>query len=117
MGALLIEKKEKLSYEQQNVAFWEKVRVLLSSWEIYPILFIAAFLRLFAIDTVTFADDAARLFRLAHDAVVHGLWPIGGTQASLGTLHPPLAIYFLIIPTAFTAIPLCGELLIDVLNI
>ncbi len=95
MGALLIEKKEKLSYEQQNVAFWEKVRVLLSSWEIYPILFIAAFLRLFAIDTVTFADDEARIFRMAHDAVVHGLWPIAGNQASLGSLHPPLAIYFL----------------------
>jgi len=117
MSALLIEKKEKLSYEQQNVAFWEKVRVLLSSWEIYPILFIAAFLRLFAIDTVTFADDEARIFRMAHDAVVHGLWPIAGNQASLGSLHPPLAIYFLMIPAAFSANPIGGEILIAVFNI
>jgi 4-amino-4-deoxy-L-arabinose transferase-like glycosyltransferase len=114
---LLIEKKEKLSYEQQSVTFWEKVCVLLSSWEIYPILFIAAFLRLFEIDKVTFADDEARIFQMAHDAVFHGLWPIAGNQASLGSMHPPLAIYFLMIPAAFSANPIGGEILIALFNI
>src|SRR5579863_3837656 len=75
---------------------------LANTWEIYLILLIAAFLRLYQIDTSEFDDDQATLFRMAHDAVVHGLLPITSNTASISIAHPPGVIYLFMLPAALS---------------
>ncbi len=41
----------------------------LLAWEIYPIILIASFLRLYRLDTTPFSGDQGMLFRMAYDAV------------------------------------------------
>jgi len=94
----------------------ERVRAILTSWEIYPILFVAAFLRLFNIDRVIFGQDESDVFQLAYDAIVHGLLPLTSNRASIGDLHPPLSVYFFLLPAALGGNPLWGNVLVAVLN-
>src|SRR5215467_10093752 len=82
--------KQKFALKLRDIA-----NSLLLNWEIYLILFIAAFLRLFNIDRTMFNDDEAAVFRIAHDAVAFGLLPLTSNRASLGNLNPPLVVYFL----------------------
>lgn len=94
----------------------KRLRSLLTSWEIYPILLVAACLRLFNIDKVIFGDDEANVFQLAHDAIVHGLLPLTSNKASIGNLNPPLAVYFFLLPASLSANPLWGQVLVALLN-
>ncbi len=96
--------------------FREKILSLLITWELYPIAFLAAFLRFYAINATTFVDDDAVVFRLARDAFAHGLFPITSNMASLGNLNPPMVVYLFMIPAAFSANPLWGEVMVGLLN-
>jgi 4-amino-4-deoxy-L-arabinose transferase-like glycosyltransferase len=94
----------------------ERVRAVLFSWEIYPILFVAAFLRLFNIDKVVFSQDESDVFQLARDTIVHGLLPLTSNRASIGDLNPPLVIYFFLPTASLSANPLWGNVMVAVLS-
>src|SRR6266571_4457276 len=68
-----------------------KIQTMLSSWlrawEIYPIILIASFLRLYRLDTTPFSGDQGMLFRMAYDAVHHGLIPATSNGSSIYTMH------------------------------
>lgn len=95
----------------------ERVRSILSAWELYPILLVAAFLRLFNIDKVVFGQDESDVFQLARDAIVHGLLPLTSNRASIGNLNPPLIVYFFLPSASLSANPLWGNVTVAILNI
>jgi len=94
-----------------------KIRSWLCTWEIYPILFVAAFLRFYQISTSEFDGDQAIVFRMAHDAVYHGLLPATSNIASIRVVNPPAVIYLLMLPAAFSANPLWGDLFVGLFNV
>jgi 4-amino-4-deoxy-L-arabinose transferase-like glycosyltransferase len=77
----------------------------LRSWEFYLILLVAAFLRLYQIQTTEFDGDQADFFRLTYDAIHHGLIAATANTASLGILNPPATVYLLAIPALFSSSP------------
>src|SRR5947209_7997824 len=98
-----------------------KIRTTLSSWlrtwEIYPIILIASFLRLYRLDTTAFSYDQSMLFRMAYDAVHQGLIPATSNGSSIFTLHPPLTVYLLMLPTLFSANPLWAAVMTALFNV
>ncbi len=94
-----------------------KIRSWLSAWEVYPILFIAAFLRFYQINTTEFDEDQAMVFRMAHDAIYHGLIPATSNIASIRIVNPPAVIYLFMLPAAFSANPLWGVIYVGLFNI
>lgn len=93
------------------------LRSLLTSWDFYLILLIAAFLRLYGINTTEFDEDQAMLFRLAYDAIHHGLLPVTSNRSSIGLANPPGAIYLLMLPAALSSNPLWGTALVGALSV
>jgi Dolichyl-phosphate-mannose-protein mannosyltransferase len=94
-------------------------RVLFSwlfTWDIYLILLVAGFLRLYALNTSEFDSDQAAIFSLARVAVQHGLLPIVSNRASIGIENPPAVIYLLMIPAAVSADPLWATVMIGLFN-
>ncbi len=91
------------------------LRSWLLSWEIYLIVFAAGLLRLYGIDTTEFDDDQAAVFRMAHDAVSHGLLVATSNIASIHIYNPPAIIYFFMLPAVFSADPLWGAVMVGVL--
>ncbi|MFL5694822.1 MAG: ArnT family glycosyltransferase [Ktedonobacteraceae bacterium] len=85
-----------------------------NTWEIALILLVAAFLRFYQINTTEFDDDQAKLYRMAYDAVHHGLLPITSNTASIGIAHPPGVIYLFMLVAALSANPLGGALLVSI---
>jgi 4-amino-4-deoxy-L-arabinose transferase-like glycosyltransferase len=85
-------------------------------WEIYLILLVAGFLRFYQVDTSEFDDDQAILFRMAHDAVYHGLLPITSNTASISIAHPPGVIYLFALPAALSANPLWAVVFVGIFN-
>jgi hypothetical protein len=77
-------------------------RSWLFSYEIYIIIIVAAFLRLYGIHTTEFDGDQADFFYMARDAVVHGHLVATSTTASIGVYNPPIFIYLLMIPAAIS---------------
>ena len=94
----------------------EKLRALLQTWELYPILFITPFLRLYRIDTAVYGYDEAVVYRLARDLFTHGLLPITSNRASLGNLNPPLVVYLFMIPAAISGNPFWAEVMVGLFN-
>jgi Dolichyl-phosphate-mannose-protein mannosyltransferase len=88
-----------------------------NTWEIYLILLVAGFLCFYQVDTSEFDDDQAILFRLAHDAVYHGLLPITSNTASISIAHPPGVIYLFMLPAALSANPLWGVVFVGIFNL
>src|SRR6266568_3764376 len=84
------------------------------SWEIIPILLVAGFLRFYQINTTELDDDQAKLYRMAYDAVHHGLVPTTSNIASIGIAHPPGVIYLFMPIAALSANPLWGAVLVGV---
>src|SRR5262249_22356171 len=70
----------------------------------------ASFLRLYGITTTEFDADQADIFRMAHDAVIHGHLVATSNIASIGVYNPPGIIYALMIPAAFSANPIGGAI-------
>ncbi|EFH90655.1 ArnT family glycosyltransferase [Ktedonobacter racemifer] len=113
----LIHKREvETDRQTAPVKFSDTIRRLLLSWEIYLILFITAFLRLFNIDKVIFNDDEAGVFRMAHDAIANGWLPLTSNRASLGNLNPPFVIYLFMLPASLSADPLWGQVMVALFN-
>jgi hypothetical protein len=94
-----------------------KIRSWLSAWEIYPILSIAACLRLYQINTMEFDEDQAMVFRMAHDAIYHGLIPATSNIASIRIVNPPAVIYLFMVPAAFSANPIWGAIFVGLSNV
>jgi hypothetical protein len=86
-------------------------RPWLLNWEVYPLLLIAGFLRFYHVDTSMFEGDQVLMWRMAYDAVHHGLLPVTASTASLGFANAPGSIYFLMIPAALTSNPIAGVML------
>nr|MDQ2716402.1 glycosyltransferase family 39 protein [Chloroflexota bacterium] len=88
----------------------------IGTWEIYPIVCIAGFLRLYQINTTEFDGDQAALFRMAHDAIAYHLLPATGIVSSIRVMNPPAAVYFFLFPALLSADPLWGAILVGVVN-
>ncbi len=88
-----------------------------NAWELFPILLVAAFLRLYQLNITEFDVDQATVFRMARDAVTHGLLPATANIASIRINNPPGVIYLLMLPAAISANPLGGVVLVALLNI
>ncbi len=86
------------------------------TWEIYPIVCIAGFLRLYQINTGEFDGDQVALFRMAHDAIAYHLLPATGIVSSIRVMNPPAAVYFFLFPALLSADPLWGAVLVGVVN-
>jgi len=106
--------KEIFSYRS---AILKKIGSWFCVWEIYPILGIAAFLRFYQITTTEFDADQAMVFRMAHDAINHGLIPATSNIASIRIVNPPAVTYLLMIPAAFSTNPLWGAIFVGLLNV
>jgi 4-amino-4-deoxy-L-arabinose transferase-like glycosyltransferase len=79
---------------------------LLGHPDFWLVVALAAFLRLWHIETTQFLDDQTYLMQLARGAFLHGAIPVTGIPSSIGTLNPPLSVYLLMPFTLFTANPL-----------
>jgi hypothetical protein len=86
------------------------LRAWLHCWEIYLIIFVAGFLRLYQFNTTEFDPDEVAFFRMARYAVTHGLIPATANRASVGYFIPPATIDILMLPAAFTNDPLWGAI-------
>ncbi|MFL5624144.1 MAG: ArnT family glycosyltransferase [Ktedonobacteraceae bacterium] len=93
------------------------IRSCLLAWEIYPIILVAGFLRLYRLDTAAFSGDQSTLFILAYNAVHHGLIPATSNGASILTMHPPATIYFLMLPALFSSDPLWAVIMTAMFNV
>ncbi|HEY4034342.1 MAG TPA: glycosyltransferase family 39 protein [Ktedonobacteraceae bacterium] len=82
------------------------LRSWLLCWEIYPIVLVAAFLRLYQFNTTEFEADEANYFQMARYAVTHGLIPATSNLASINIYNPPASIDLFMLPAAFTNDPL-----------
>ncbi|MDQ2714180.1 MAG: hypothetical protein M3Z08_04660, partial [Chloroflexota bacterium] len=77
-------------------------------WEVSVVLLVAVFLRFYQIQTTEFDEDQAMLFRMASDAIHHGLLPTTSNAASIGIANPPGVIYLFMLPASLSANPLWG---------
>ncbi len=103
------ERSENRSVIKTVQAAWYK------NWELYPILLFAIFLRFYRVNTSEFDFDQASIYRLAYDAVHHGLWPVTNSTASLGFANAPGELYLVMIPAAFSANPIYGTYIVCLL--
>jgi hypothetical protein len=85
------------------------------NWEFYPIILFATFLRFYKVNMSEFDFDQALIYRLAYDAVHHGLWPVTNSTASLGFANAPGELYILMLPAAFSANPIYGSYVVSLL--
>ncbi|MGH2497730.1 MAG: glycosyltransferase family 39 protein [Ktedonobacteraceae bacterium] len=102
--------------EKQHAHIGRFYRIF-TTWEIYPILLVATFLRLYQLNVTEFDEDQATVFRMARDAVMHGLLPATSNIASIRINNPPGVVYLLMLPAAFSSNPLWGAALVALLNI
>ena len=115
MSATLSAKKT--TSPTQNQTIRARIRLWLGTWELVPILLVAGILRLGGLNTTAFAGDQSALYTLAYDAVHYGLIPTTSNSASIFTMHPPLAIYFLMLPVFFSANPLWAAVMTALFNV
>lgn len=96
---------------------WRAAFSWLLAWEVYPIVIIATFLRLYQFPATEFDADQAAIFNLARDAVTHGLIPITTNIASIHILNPPATVYLLMPGAVFSANPVSGVIVTALLNV
>jgi 4-amino-4-deoxy-L-arabinose transferase-like glycosyltransferase len=63
-----------------------------------------------------FDEDQAMVFRMAHDAINHGLLPATSNIASIRIANPPAVIYLFMLPAAFSANPLWCAIYVALFN-
>src|SRR5437899_1274882 len=90
-------------------------RSLLLSWEIYLLILLAAFLRLYRLGATEFDTDQAMIFSMARYALHHGLLVATANFASIHILNPPGVIWLLMVPAALSGNPLGAALLVALL--
>jgi len=81
------------------------------NWECYLVVLVASFLRFYRVDTSQFEGDQVLIFRMAYDAVHHGLLPVTNGTASPGFANPPGLLYFYMLPAALSDNPFLAVLL------
>src|SRR5579875_1358594 len=91
-------------------------KTLLSCWELYFIVAIAAFLRFYLLPTTEFDDDQAAVFGMAYNAVQHGWLVATSNIASIHIVNPPAVIYLYMVPALFSANPLGGAIFTALCN-
>lgn len=96
---------------------WQTLRLWLMTWELYPLLLLAGFPRLYQPGAAEFDTDQVVIFGMARDAIMHGLLPATSNLASIRIVNPPAVIYLLMIPAAISANPVGGVILVALLNI
>jgi hypothetical protein len=89
----------------------------LLAWEIYPLLLLASFLRLYQLSWTEFDADQAVLTSLPRMALAHGLIPGTGAFASIGLANPPGYVYVFLPIAAATANALVDALFTALLNV
>src|SRR4051812_23129229 len=103
MKSIVLEKPTpSLAAKLLPVARLATLRSWLLCWEIYPILLVAAFLRLYQLNTTEFNNDQANLFQMARHAVIYDLIPATSNIASVGIYNPPASIDIFMLPAALT---------------
>src|SRR5437763_3608889 len=83
MNLALPNKHASKSTPDSQSSAWQKIKCQLAgllSWEIYFILLLAGFLRLYQLNTSEFDGDQVVAFGLAREAVHSGLLPIVSTH-------------------------------------
>ena len=73
-----------------------RARAWAGRWDLLLVLAAAALPRLIWLDQASFLGDQANLLALARSALAHGALPATSLHASIGPLHPPASIYFLL---------------------
>jgi 4-amino-4-deoxy-L-arabinose transferase-like glycosyltransferase len=101
---------------QPSVGWRVRLKTWLSSWEIYIIVLVAGFLRFYRLDRTEFDSDQADIFRMAYDAVHHGLLVAASNMASIHIYNPPAIIYILMLPAAFSSNPFWAAMLLATLT-
>ena len=119
MNLALPNKHASKSTPDRQSSGWQKIKYLLTglfSWEIYLILLVAGFLRLYQLSASEFDGDQAAIFSMAPEAVHLGLLPVVTNQASIGIENPPAVIYLLMIPASLSADPLWATVMVGLFN-
>lgn len=114
---LILDAPKKKSAESARMRVWRMVVALLLTWEIYPILALATFLRFYQWPMTQFDADQAVIYGLARNALVHGLIPITTNTASIGIMNPPATVYLLMLGAVFSANPYAGFILVGLFNV
>src|SRR5579885_243481 len=107
----------KRSENPAQVRFWHRIGTWLLTWEIYPLLLFASFLRFYRLAWTEFDTDQAVLAGLPRMALAHGLIPGTGTIASIGMANPPGYVYLFLPISALSASPLVDAIVIALSNI
>ena len=117
MNLTLAEQQTTNTSDIRRKRIFTTIRLWLCSWEIYPILLIASILRLTALHTTAFGGDQSVLYQLAYNAIHYGMLPVTSNNASIFNMHPPLAVYFLMLPLLFSTNPLWGAVMTALFNV
>lgn len=96
---------------------WHRIGSWLCTWEVYPIVLLAGFLRFYQISSSEFDADQSTVFGMARDAIYHGLIPATSNIASIRIVNPPAVIYIFMLVAAFTSNPLWGVILVGIFNL
>ncbi len=110
-----VERNTSAPAEGQASSRAQVLRSWLLSWELYLLIAVAGWLRLYGIQATEFDDDQAAVFRMAYNAASHGHLVATSNIASIHIYNPPAIIYFFMLPAAFSANPLWGAVMVGVL--
>jgi 4-amino-4-deoxy-L-arabinose transferase-like glycosyltransferase len=104
-NALLGTKQRSAGEHEASQGAWYR------NWECYLVVLVAGFLRFYRVDTSQFEGDQVQIFRMAYDAVHHGLLPVTSGTFSVGLAFPPGLLYFYMLPAAVSDNPFPAVLL------
>lgn len=110
-------KKERVAESGPSSLARRALFFCLSTWEIYPIILLAAFLRFYQLPLTEFDADQAILFGQPREAFLHGLIPATGTVSSIKLVNPPGYFYLVLPLAAFTSNPLVDAFFTALLNV
>jgi 4-amino-4-deoxy-L-arabinose transferase-like glycosyltransferase len=117
MSSVTSKAVQQTSMEVQPSTSWRsQLKTWLSSWELYVIILVAAFLRFYRLDRTELDSDQADIFRMAYDAVHHGLLVAASNMASIHIYNPPAIIYILMLTAAFSSNPFWAAVLVATLT-
>src|SRR2546421_3729148 len=113
MGLFLLRRKSAVQENRKQVFSGKtmSIRAWFLSWEIYLIILLASFLRLYGIEATEFDADQANIFAMAYGALRHGLLVATANAASIHILNPPGIIYLLMTTAIWSGDPLWATVL------